>query len=416
MARSSVALAQVEALPSSINDAGDTSLELYRQSQEAEASSSREIWAADGTLAPEIEAAICTDKWAIRHRIVNETTGESFPMQCKRYKCLHCGPRRVAMWRAIIEQAEPERFITLSRVGDTLVEVGRVMTVIARRLRRLGYHFEYLATFERHRVAANGYHIHIIQTGDYIPQAVLSECLRSATHGRSWVVDIRRASGQVAGYVTKYVTKALTHDEIGEKPDGSVARPNRIRYSKRFFKGATTKEIRAYLIGEMWDRRRERGEAIPDEESESGPWRLVEVAELPRERMTGCVDQEQAHQQYRKLVEARALEQGTTFKPSRGGLHVVQFMLAERRRSVAAAEVRRDEREGAYDLSGAEQSPVSVRAGTIGVGGSAAKRASEVQRADVYEVCGMPSMPEAVLCEDEGEHLQAIPDHERDVV
>src|SRR5437868_11978311 len=115
-----------------------TSLELYRQSQEDERPSGQKIWEPDGSLIPEIEASVCTDPWAIRHRMVDTATGESFTMCCDRYKCLHCGPKKVANWRSLVELAGPERFITLSRVGDTLVEVGRVITVITRRLRRLG--------------------------------------------------------------------------------------------------------------------------------------------------------------------------------------------------------------------------------------------------------------------------------------
>lgn len=261
--------------------------------------------------------------------MVDTATGESFSMLCDRYRCLHCGPKKVAMWRSLVELAGPERFITLSRVGDTLAEVGRVVTVITRRLRRLGYRCEYMATFERHKGRTTAYHVHMLQKGDYVPQAVLSDCLRTATHGRSFVVDIRRAEGKVAGYVTKYVTKSLTHAEIGDKPDGTVARPNRIRYSKGFF-GAPTKELRAFLVAERLDQRVAKGEAILDE-FERGPWQLVEVDELPRD-LDGKVDQVAARDQYVQLVEDRVLEQGTTVKPVRGGLHVVEYMLAERRR------------------------------------------------------------------------------------
>ena len=143
----------------------------------------------------------CTDKWAVRHYLVHEGTGVVLPMMCGKYKCKYCGPRRVEMWRSLIEAAEPERFITLTGVGQTLADVGRVATTMVQRLRRQGYTFEYCMTFEQHK---NGnFHIHMLQKGDYIPQKFLSACLRSATRGSSYVVHISRCRPGTAGYVTK---------------------------------------------------------------------------------------------------------------------------------------------------------------------------------------------------------------------
>jgi hypothetical protein len=120
----------------------------------------------------EDQISCCTDKWAVRHRITHEATGEMVPMLCGKYNCKYCGPRRVEMWRSLIELAEPERFITLTGVGRTLAEVSRVATTLVQRLRRNGYKFEYCMTFEQHK---NGrFHIHMLQKGDYMPQRLLS--------------------------------------------------------------------------------------------------------------------------------------------------------------------------------------------------------------------------------------------------
>ena len=108
---------------------------------------------------------------------------------------------------------------------------------MVQRLRRQGYTFEYCMTFERHK---NGkFHIHMLQKGDYIPQKYLSECLRSATHGSSYVVHISRCRPGTAGYVTKYCTKVLATSEVGSRADGTQARVNRVRYSKGFSPSAT---------------------------------------------------------------------------------------------------------------------------------------------------------------------------------
>ena len=268
----------------------------------------------------EDQISCCTDKWAVRHRITNVVTGETVPMLCGKYKCKYCGPRRVEMWRSLIELAGPERFITLTGVGRTLAEVGRVATTLVQRLRRNGYTFEYCMTFEQHR---NGrFHIHMLQKGDYIPQKVLSECLRSATHGVSYVVDIRRCRPGTAGYVTKYCTKLLAESEVGTKPDGTRARVNRVRYSKHFFPSSTAamKEILRVAAAEK------RGEVT---ETDEGSWKLQEVSPVPRDER-GQIDEEAAREQYQRLVTARVQEANAEpLKLSKGGKQVLAFMVFE---------------------------------------------------------------------------------------
>src|SRR6266566_3170751 len=273
-------------------------------------------------LFPALEDQIscCTDKWAIRHRMTNVLTGETVPMLCGKYNCKYCGPRRVEMWRSLIELAVPERFITLTGVGKTLAEVGRVATTLVQRLRRNGYQFEYCMTFERHR---NGYfHIHMLQKGDYIPQKFLSDCLRSATHGFSSVVDIRRCRAGTAGYVTKYCTKTLVESEIGTKLDGTRARINRVRYSKHFFPSPTD-QLKEALRAAAAEKRGE------DTVSYEGMWRLQEFAPVPRDD-EGRPIEELAQAQYRRLVADRVQEVNTEpVKLSKGGKQVLAFMVFE---------------------------------------------------------------------------------------
>jgi len=221
----------------------------------------------------EDQISCCTDKWAVRHRVTHDVTGETVPMLCGKYNCKYCGPRRVEMWRSLIELAGPERFITLTGVGRTLAEVGRVATTLVQRLRRSGYKFEYCMTFEQHK---NGrFHIHMLQKGDYIPQKFLSECLRSATHGQAYVVDIRRCRPGTAG---------------------------RLAAAEKKGEGSETYE---------------------------GSWKLQEVAPLPRDD-DGQVIEEAAHEQYRRLVAERVQETNTEpVKRSKGGKQVLAFMVLE---------------------------------------------------------------------------------------
>ena len=241
-------------------------------------------------------------------------------MVCGKYSCKYCGPRRVEVWRSLIELAEPERFITLTRVGKTLAEIGRVATTVVQRLRRKGYAFEYCMTFERHK--NNYFHIHMLQKGDFIPQRFLSECLRSATHGSSYVVHIVRCRSGTAGYVTKYCTKVLAESEVGTRPDGTRARVNRVRYSKRFFP-SPTKALKAVLRAAAAEKRGE------DTESYEGRWRLQEIAPVPHDD-DGRVIEELAQAQYQKLVANRVQEASTEpMKLSKGSKQVLAFMVLE---------------------------------------------------------------------------------------
>lgn len=271
----------------------------------------------------EDQISCCTDKWAVRHYLVHEGTGVVVPMLCGKYKCKYCGPRRVEMWRSLIEAAEPERFITLTGVGKTLAEVGRVATTMVQRLRRQGYTFEYCMTFERHK---NGrFHIHMLQKGDYIPQKFLSDCLRSATHGSSYVVHIARCRPGTAGYVTKYCTKVLTESEVGSRADGTQARVNRVRYSRGFFP-SPTKILKDELRAAAAEKKRALGEEVEEYE---GTWKLLEVAPLPRDEQ-GHIDAKAVREQYRRLVAERVSEvSDEPTRLSKGGKQVLAFMVLE---------------------------------------------------------------------------------------
>lgn len=302
---------------------GSASLDVYRQSHTTGEASGQKKSGLNNGIPLEIQAKTCCDPWAVRHRFVHPETGLVAQATCGRYACLYCGPRRVSMWRSVIERAEPERFVTLSRVGDTLSSVGRVSTTIVQHLRRKGYRFEYCATFEQHKMGA--FHIHMLQRGDYIPQAVLSDALRSATHGRSWVTDIRRCKPGSAGYVTKYCTKMLAASDVGRKPDGTLARVNRVRYSRQFFPSSVA-EMREQLRAEWSASKREDGEPIVDV---SGAWILDELHPIPRD-LAGRVDQRAADVQYRDLVAARYENASTEARRAgRGDLIVLRFMLGE---------------------------------------------------------------------------------------
>src|SRR5258708_3918183 len=172
----------------------------------------------------------CPDSWALRHRFINQATGETVRARCDSWQCLYCGPRKVDQWRQLVKMAEPLLFVTFTQVGHTVEEASRVLTTIMQYLRRgsrgkgpnrvgarPAYAVEWFAVLERHcdfeRV---GFHWHVLVKGvDYIEHEHLREALRSATKGRSYIAHIERVQSGAVGYVTKYLTKDITAGEQG---------------------------------------------------------------------------------------------------------------------------------------------------------------------------------------------------------
>ena len=174
----------------------------------------------------------CPNSWALRHRFINQETGETVRARCDSWHCLYCGPRKVDQWRQLVKIAEPTLFVTLTMVGWTVEEASRVLTTVVQYLRRgskgkginhIGarpaYQIEWFAVLERHKDFERvGFHWHLLIKGvDYLPKQVVSDALASATKGRSIIVDVQRVRSRAIGYVTKYLTKHITAGEQGIK-------------------------------------------------------------------------------------------------------------------------------------------------------------------------------------------------------
>lgn len=175
----------------------------------------------------------CPDAWALRHNYVNRETGEVIRARCDKWTCLYCGPRKVNQWRRLVKAAEPVLFVTLTSVGWTLKEAARVYTTVLQYLRRgskgrgpnhvgarPAYPIECFSILEEHKHFEEvGFHWHMLIKGvDYLPKQVVSDALRSATHGRSYIVDVQRVEkAHAVGYVTKYLTKELADDRRGTR-------------------------------------------------------------------------------------------------------------------------------------------------------------------------------------------------------
>jgi hypothetical protein len=271
----------------------------------------------------------CPNPWAIRHVFINQDTGEVVRARCNRWDCLFCGPRKVDMWRQLVKLAEPTLFLTLTKAGKTVEEAARALTTFLQYLRRgskghglnhvrarEAYPVEYFCVLERHQdFEENGFHWHLLIKGvDYLPHEILKEAWSSARHGVAYIVHIEAVrKPHVIGYVTKYLTKSLSHDEKGvrqEEREGIqlalddegkiveerhtytvdlVSKARRIRYSRHFFPQSVT-ELRARLFAEVEQASMELTENLPADSSQTNGGKTLDETSVEVVEQEGSVE------------------------------------------------------------------------------------------------------------------------------
>ncbi|MBO0783925.1 MAG: hypothetical protein J2P37_34390, partial [Ktedonobacteraceae bacterium] len=236
--------------------------------------------------------------------------------------------------RQLVRQAEPVLFLTLTKAGKTVEQARRALTTFLQALRRgskgrgkgrIGareaYLVEYFGVLERHHdFERNGFHWHLLINGvDYLPHAVLKELWISATRGKlkggeadekeASIVHIERIrNARAIGYVTKYLTKAVTigergrrqvqrerlvvvedeqgqaHTEMQTFTEEVTSKAHRICYSHGFFP-ARVADLRKRLFAGLEESEEEdNSKPIEGEETEERRgWRLVERCEAVEE-------------------------------------------------------------------------------------------------------------------------------------
>jgi hypothetical protein len=132
-------------------------------------------------------AAICPKKagwW-----LISESTAQMVPMGCGASRCEVCGPAKARATAGAIGLASPDRFFTLTQVGDSWQEVrNRVKQVRHELSRRVGP-IEFCWHVEPNP-KGTGHHVHAWEHGPFIPQKLLSEVADRQGMGR--VVDVRK--------------------------------------------------------------------------------------------------------------------------------------------------------------------------------------------------------------------------------
>lgn len=184
----------------------------------------------------------------------------AYPLTCGRWDCPapSCGGLKRLAARELFaggiaaawERGEAVRCLTLTAPGRgmTLPDVYAGWNRVRSALKRRGVLAEYAAVVERQDRGAP--HLHVLATGDYLPQRHLSAIAvgRPGSRGRFGpVVDIRKVRGtgerslvayvvkQVGGEMAGYVTKAKAEERSRLAVVGGRTRP--IRSSRGWYPG-----------------------------------------------------------------------------------------------------------------------------------------------------------------------------------
>ena len=151
-----------------------------------------------------LQATRCPNP-VIGRALFNPTTGEMRAIRCDSWRCGVCAPAKAHRLGLVAAAAEPQRFITLSKVGNCLQDCVSRLTVLSKSLRRAGHTWEYLAVPEPHQRA--GWHLHLLQRGSYLPQRELSRRAASAGMGSVVWIEAIQEPEHVARYLVKYMAK-----------------------------------------------------------------------------------------------------------------------------------------------------------------------------------------------------------------
>lgn len=153
------------------------------------------------------------DRGSIVYSKDNGRTMQIIPLTCKRWKCPDCAKMLARQWKLRIASANPQRLITITvdpkrhdGPDDALEALLKAHSAFARKWREKGHTYEYCACIE---LQQNGYpHLHIFQSGDYVPQPYLSAFMDKAGVGK--ICDCRKIDNpnQAAAYVVKYLAKS----------------------------------------------------------------------------------------------------------------------------------------------------------------------------------------------------------------
>ena len=174
---------------------------------------------------------------------VDVTTGEvAWVPSCKNARCRSCSRRVSARTFALARRvADLEgdgggwvRFITLTQAPEGWAETRHAVKMWLKTLRRQGYAMHVLWVVEKGSETGMK-HIHVVQRGDFIPKAVLSE---SWPYGSTQIAAARSAAADyLAKGVIRYVAKGLDGDGESIEEHMNLNGGRAAHWSREFFLG-----------------------------------------------------------------------------------------------------------------------------------------------------------------------------------
>lgn len=185
---------------------------------------------------------ICKTRYSESHALVDRETLEIKPLRCKSWNCPICSKQKAGVHKKRIIIGSPERFFTLTNVGRSRKEIAGNWKNFVRDLRRRGYQIQFARVIE---LEPSGiFNIHAVQRGDFMPQRQLSKLARANNMG--YIVDVRKvkkgrkASSNVASYITKYLVKR------SKETTESLPGVRLVTYSRKWLSEVLTKTLEAW--------------------------------------------------------------------------------------------------------------------------------------------------------------------------
>lgn len=203
--------------------------------------------------------------------LVSLSSGQMVHVGCQRHACLVCGPKNTRRLSQAVSYrlSVPgrARFCTLTNAPEDWQSRRQKVRNLRRYLRSRGYSWEMFWSCER-GTQTGMLHVHGIQHGDYVPQAVLQEVWGQ-------IVDIRAVrSSKVSGYVLKDAARVagytLKGDSNAERLALNGGRP--AHWSRGFF-GKRLDEVYAEM-----------------QTGDAGPWEVSTLAAAVAARRRGGVN------------------------------------------------------------------------------------------------------------------------------
>lgn len=151
----------------------------------------------------------------------------------------------------VLSWAKPERFVTLTNAPDDWQRLRQKVRKLALNLRADGYSCEWAWTVEQG--AKTGMrHVHLLQHGNFVPQATLQDRWGAITHITA-IRGARRATGYAMKEATRVAAYALKESRADflAHLDRNGGRP--CHHSRGYLHGKRTRDVEAILRGANGD-------------------------------------------------------------------------------------------------------------------------------------------------------------------